>query len=83
MGLDRPGTNVAVLKNPGAALARFTYSNVHHGAGQGVRANHLVGKSARNATPTVLRTNTDDRVAIPMLASIGFAHGRRGSNSTL
>ena len=32
---------------------------------------------------TVLRINTDDRLAIPMLASIGFAHERRSSNSTL
>ena len=27
-------------------------------------------------TPTLLRINTDDRLAIPMLPSIGFAHER-------
>jgi hypothetical protein len=31
----------------------------------------------------VLRINTDDTLAIPMLASIGFAHERCSSNSTL
>jgi hypothetical protein len=43
--------------------------------------NLVVVYSAHSAT--VLRINTDDGLAIPMLASIGFAHERRSSNSTL
>jgi hypothetical protein len=34
------------------------------------------------ASANVLRIDTDDRLAIPMLPSLGFAHERRSSNST-